>query len=144
MSSFSSRFRDAMRLRRIKAPELARLSTVSQPYIYDLLMGRAKNPSVEKITALAQALDVNTGWLLTGDGDAPTGTSGRLMQESPEYTVGSDLNSAARIAIQALTQFATREQIAKVAAEVIGFKDVTNDPQAASVVALLTTCAQKK
>lgn len=144
MPTFAERIREAMRTRRIKAPELSRISGVSQPYIYDLLMARAKNPSTDKMLALAKALDVDSGWLLSGSGEPPTKDSGVISEPPGEYSAVGNISSAARIAIQALCKHVTRDQIASSAAEVIGFKEVTNDPQAAQIVALLTQCAQKK
>ena len=57
--------RRVMRERRLKQREVERRSggKITDGYVADILCGRAKNPSVEKIMALARGLDVDASEL---------------------------------------------------------------------------------
>jgi len=64
---FMFRLREAMIERSISASELSRLSGVGKSDIHYYLKGRYV-PKQDKCYALAKALDVDPGWLMTGYG----------------------------------------------------------------------------
>lgn len=72
LHGFPERLREAITAADITIAETARLSGLSLNTVQFYLSGRRDNPSGEKALALASALGCGVGWLLAGEGDAPT------------------------------------------------------------------------
>lgn len=83
MSSFSERLADLMTRHRIKPAELATLSGVSVPYIYELKKGSAGNPSADKLSAIAKALNTTTDYLAHGKTEEMTAPETPMTTEPP-------------------------------------------------------------
>lgn len=53
----------------INAHELAERANVGQSFVYDILSGKSRNPTIEKLTAIAHILGVSPLYLMYGSSD---------------------------------------------------------------------------
>lgn len=68
---------------KLSARELAGLAGLgSRGHVEGLESGRTDNPTRATIVALAHALGCSSGWLVDGEGDAPTEDAVRLAVEA--------------------------------------------------------------
>ena len=66
MTDFQIRLRQAMDEKKISASELSKVSGVDKGSLSNYINGKYA-PKQDKVFALAKALDVDAGWLMTGD-----------------------------------------------------------------------------
>jgi phage repressor protein C with HTH and peptisase S24 domain len=78
------RLKHAMDVKGINSRELAKQAGLGQSFVYDVLKGKSNNPTVRKITAIAQVLNVSVSHLMHGD-DMQEKTEG--MVSIPELAV---------------------------------------------------------
>lgn len=60
---FSERFKQALKIRNMKAVEISKMTEISEPALSQYLSGRAE-PKKEKAVLIAEALNVNCAWLI--------------------------------------------------------------------------------
>ena len=61
---FIDNLRIFMSMRGLNAYEVAKMSGISKSYLYDLINGKSKNPSIAKVEKIAETLGVNVKDLL--------------------------------------------------------------------------------
>lgn len=66
--NYSARLKKAMQAAGVTQYKLSRMSGVPQPTISRILKGVSRIPTADKLEALADALDISFGWLMSGDG----------------------------------------------------------------------------
>jgi len=77
LQGFPERLRAAIDAADITIAETARLSGLALNTVQFYLSGRRDNPSGENVLALSNVLGCGAGWLLAGEGDAPTADAAR-------------------------------------------------------------------
>lgn len=81
---FKSRLQQALNEKRMTASELSRLCGVGKSDLSNYLNGKYL-PKQDKVYLMAQALDVDPGWLITGveqkreEGEAPLTSEARIL-----------------------------------------------------------------
>ena len=78
LQGFPERLRAAIDAANLTIAETARLSGLAVNTVQFYLSGRRDNPSGENVLALSAALGCGAGWLLAGEGDAPTPEAARV------------------------------------------------------------------
>ncbi len=86
----AGRIQQRMDLLRLNAYSAAKRAGVGQDYIRDILRGRTRSPSAEKLAKLAVALETTIGFLLTGREEAPEifDPTGRALPPPPASEPG--------------------------------------------------------
>lgn len=74
MSEISKRILRARTALGLSARGLSLAAGLSDGFVAQIERGTIKNPGVNVIVALAKALGVDVGWLLTGEGRGPAET----------------------------------------------------------------------
>lgn len=72
LQGFPERLREAIAAADLTIAETAKLSGLALSTVQFYLSGRRDNPSGENVLALSTVLGCGAGWLLAGEGDAPT------------------------------------------------------------------------
>ena len=81
LQGFSERLRAAIDAADITIAETARLSRLSLNTVQFYLSGRRDNPTGENVLALSSVLGCTAGWLLAGEGSAPSAKAVRAAVE---------------------------------------------------------------
>ena len=84
------RLRREMERQRLTPTQLSKRAQVGRSFIYDILNGKASNPTTKKLRALADALEVSVPYLIEGI------CASRDLANNSEYIGVRALNGAAR------------------------------------------------
>lgn len=67
---FAARLRETRKLRRMSLQDVADAASFTKSHVWELEVGRARNPTVRAVWSLARALCVSPSWLLGLDHEA--------------------------------------------------------------------------